>query len=184
LPLPGIKPRSPGRPVRSQTLYWFFRSTDRNIKKLRNVLLSEILAMLFQHYFTTLYQLYLSYTVDPLFSALCGIFPDFSAETSARRTCTTLAAGSSHFLVMPWRVAGRDEILKAGNCVDRHTRFLRFDPTPRKGQVWVQRGADSGGLQHQLSDPVSPLPQHFETSWMFCLLTYPLVVALGGSSRP
>jgi hypothetical protein len=85
---------------------------------------------------------------------------------------------------MPWRVAGRDEILKAGNCVDRHTRFLRFDPTPRKGQVWVQRGADSGGLQHQLSDPVSPLPQHFETSWMFCLLTYPLVVAPGGSSRP
>jgi hypothetical protein len=35
--------------------------------------------MLFQHYLTTLYQLYLSYTVDPadnaLFSELCGLFP-------------------------------------------------------------------------------------------------------------
>jgi len=43
-------------------------------------------------------------------------------------------------LLHPRQTARRNGNLKAGNCVDRHTRFLRFDPTQWRGQVWVQSG--------------------------------------------
>jgi hypothetical protein len=90
--------------------------------------------------------------------ALCLFSKNSVLKCKLIVACTTLAVGSSHFLVMPWRAAGRDGNLKAGNRVDRHTRFLRFDPTPRKGagvgpEGWRQRRIAASAVSSCLRRP-------------------------------